>query len=74
MQDEPEAGAAETGREQGIRPFSARAEKALIASTQMALIPVTLLILAALGAFAYGIAVFIDGVRTVSDHPFPVGH
>ena len=59
MQDEPEAGAAETGREQGMRPFSARAERALIASMQMALIPVALLILAALGAFAYGIAVFI---------------
>ena len=57
-----------------MRPFSARAERALIASMQMALIPVALLILAALGAFAYGIAVFIDGVRTVSDHPFPVGH
>ena len=57
-----------------MRPISARAERALIASMHMALIPVALLILAALGAFAYGIAVFIDGVRTVSDHPFPVGH
>jgi len=39
-----------------------------------ALIPVAFLILAALGAFAYGIAVFVDSIRVVSDHPFPVGH
>ena len=57
-----------------MRPFSARTERALIASLRMALVPVAFLILAALGAFAYGIAVFVDGVRSVSDHPFPVGH
>jgi uncharacterized membrane protein YqhA len=74
MQDEPEAGSGETGRERDMRPFSARTERALIASLRMALIPVAFLILAALGAFAYGIAVFVDGVRSVSDHPFPVGH
>jgi uncharacterized membrane protein YqhA len=74
MQDEPAAGSGETRRDQDTRSFTARAERALITSLRLALIPVAFLILAGLGAFAYGIAVFVDGLRSVSDHPFPVGH
>jgi uncharacterized membrane protein YqhA len=40
----------------------------------LALIPVVVLVLAALGAFVYGTAVFVHSVRGIVDHPFPVGH
>jgi uncharacterized membrane protein YqhA len=36
-------------------------------------IPVVILLLAALGAFVYGIAFLIDGSRRIVDHPFPIG-
>jgi uncharacterized membrane protein YqhA len=52
----------------------ARAEQALAASLWLAVIPVVVLILAALGAFAYGTAVFVDAVGSIVRHPFPVGH
>ncbi len=37
-------------------------------------IPVAVLVLSAFGAFAYGIAVFIHGIDTISWHPFPAGN
>jgi uncharacterized membrane protein YqhA len=55
-------------------PLEARAERALAASLRLAFIPVVILLLAALGAFAYGTAVFIHSFRSIVDHPFPVGH
>jgi uncharacterized membrane protein YqhA len=51
-----------------------RVERSLGASLSLAIIPVAFLILAALGAFVYGAAVFVDSVRVISSHPFPVGH
>jgi uncharacterized membrane protein YqhA len=38
------------------------------------LIPVAFLALAGLGAFAYGIAVFIHSIDSIVSHPFPVTH
>jgi uncharacterized membrane protein YqhA len=49
-------------------------ERALAASLSLAIIPVAFLILAALGAFIYGAAVFVDSVIDIARHPFPVGH
>jgi uncharacterized membrane protein YqhA len=49
-------------------------ERLLIQSLRLAYIPVVILLLAALGAFFYGAVVFVDSVRKVSHHPFPVGH
>ena len=49
-------------------------ERSLGASLSLAIIPVAFLILAALGAFVYGAAVFVDSVRSIASHPFPVGH
>jgi uncharacterized membrane protein YqhA len=49
-------------------------ERVLVESLRLAYIPVAVLLLAALGAFVYGTAVFVDSVRRVVDHPFPVGH
>jgi uncharacterized membrane protein YqhA len=54
--------------------LAVRAERALAASLRLTVIPVAFLVLAALGAFAYGIAVFVHGIMTISDHPFPVRH
>jgi uncharacterized membrane protein YqhA len=54
--------------------MAVRAERALAASLRLTIIPVVFLVLAALGAFAYGIAVFVNGIMTIADHPFPVGH
>jgi uncharacterized membrane protein YqhA len=51
-----------------------RVERSLAASLSLAIVPVAFLILAALGAFVYGAAVFVDSVRTIARHPFPVGH
>jgi uncharacterized membrane protein YqhA len=36
-------------------------------------LPVVLLLLASLGAFVYGVALFIDSARRIVDHPFPIG-
>ncbi len=49
-----------------------RAERVLTASLRLTYLPVVFLILASLGAFAYGIAVFIHSVGSVASHPFPV--
>jgi uncharacterized membrane protein YqhA len=49
-------------------------ERALDLSRGLALIAVVVLLLAALGAFVYGAAVFVQGVRQVVADPFPVGN
>ena len=36
-------------------------------------LPVVLLLLASLGAFVYGVALFIDSTRRIVDHPSPIG-
>ena len=51
-----------------------RVERSLGGSLSLAIIPVAFLILAALGAFVYGAAVFVDSVERIASHPFPVGH
>jgi uncharacterized membrane protein YqhA len=61
-----------SGPTDGARP--PRIETALAGSFRLALIPVVVLVLAALGAFVYGTALFIHSVRGIVDHPFPVGH
>jgi uncharacterized membrane protein YqhA len=73
MQDESENMAEKTEPGQDARPVDTGAERPLIASLRLAIIPVVMLVLAALGAFAYGIAVFIYSVRSIAGHPFPVG-
>jgi uncharacterized membrane protein YqhA len=55
-------------------PAAERVERVLAASLGLAIIPVAFLALAALGAFAYGAAVFVDSVISIARHPFPVGH
>lgn len=35
-------------------------------------VPVAMLLLAALGTFVYGVAVFVDSTRQIVDHPFPI--
>ena len=64
------------GTDQGrsATPLEAGAERALAASLQLAFIPVVILLLAALGAFVYGTAVFVDAIHKIIEHPFPVGH
>ncbi len=59
------AGAAGRGEE--------AAQRALVASLRLVLVPVAVLVLSALGAFAYGAAEFVDLVRKAVEHPFPVG-
>jgi uncharacterized membrane protein YqhA len=51
-----------------------RVEQALVGSLWLAYIPVAFLLLAALGAFVYGVAVFINAFSGIVHHPFPVGH
>ncbi len=49
-------------------------ERVLAGSLRLAYIPVGVLLLAALGAFVYGTALFVHAVGQVVDHPFPVTH
>jgi uncharacterized membrane protein YqhA len=65
-----------TGPEPARRsgPAADRVERTLAASLSLAIIPVVFLALAALGAFVYGAAVFVDSVNSIARHPFPVGH
>jgi uncharacterized membrane protein YqhA len=55
-------------------PLEARVERALTGSLWLTILPVAILVLAALGAFVYGAAVFVHSVGTIASHPFPVGH
>jgi uncharacterized membrane protein YqhA len=73
MQEEPKSMPEETEPGPGKRPLDAEVERSLIASLRLAIIPVVMLVLAALGAFAYGVAVFIYAFRSIVRHPFPVG-
>jgi len=49
-------------------------EKVLVASLGLVMIPVVVLILAGLGAFLYGVVVFMHSAREIVVHPFPVGN
>jgi uncharacterized membrane protein YqhA len=72
---EPAEGAASrTARGRPGGTLEARAERVLTASLRLTYIPVAFLILAGVGAFAYGIAVFIHSIGTIVSHPFPVSH
>jgi uncharacterized membrane protein YqhA len=71
-QPEPMEPGPEPGRLAG--PAAERVERTLAASLALAIIPVVFLGLAALGAFVYGAAVFVDSVISIARHPFPVGH
>ena len=70
----------EPGAEGGGRPPAAGRrlrgglERGLELSRWLVLIAVVVLILSAAGAFAYGTAVFVNGVQAVVAHPFPVGN
>jgi uncharacterized membrane protein YqhA len=57
-----------------VPPAPARLERVLAGSLLLAYIPVAVLLLAALGAFVYGTAVFINSVDHIANHPFPVRH
>ena len=67
------------GDEATARPVSEErravdAERALALSLRLIYIPVVVLLLGALGAFVYAAFVFVDSVRHIVDHAFPVGH
>jgi uncharacterized membrane protein YqhA len=49
------------------------AELVLAKSRYAVVIPVVLLLLAALGTFVYGVVFLVDSVRRIVDHPFPIG-
>jgi uncharacterized membrane protein YqhA len=49
-------------------------EQLLAWSLRLAYIPVVVLLLAGLGAFVYGTALFVNSVGHVVDHPFPIRH
>jgi uncharacterized membrane protein YqhA len=49
-------------------------EWGLLVSRKMVLLPVLVLVLAAVGSFVYGTAVFIDTLVAVVRHPFPIGN
>ena len=60
--------------ERAVTRLEAVVERALASSVRLVVIPVVFLVLAALGAFVYGAAVFIDAIIEIGRHPFPVGH
>jgi len=74
MPEERESVAGDTEPPRYARRSSVRVEQALVGSLWLAYIPVAFLLLAALGAFVYGVAVFINAFSGIVHHPFPVGH
>jgi uncharacterized protein (TIGR00645 family) len=48
-------------------------ELVLESSRYVMAIPVVLLLLATLGTFVYGAVLFVDSVRLIVHHPFPIG-
>ena len=61
-------------RRRAASPLEAQVERALTGSLWLTIVPVVILVLAALGAFVYGGAVFVHAIDTIVRHPFPVGH
>jgi uncharacterized membrane protein YqhA len=49
-------------------------ERLLAWSLRLAYVPVAILLLAGLGAFVYGTALFVNSVGHIVNHPFPVHH
>jgi uncharacterized membrane protein YqhA len=75
MQTKPEGTEPETEPPpRAERPPGSGVERALAASLWLAIIPVVLLILGAIGAFAYAVALFVHSVNEIISHPFPVGN
>jgi len=74
MQDESGSTEPEPGPGRIAGPLEARTERVLAASLRLMVIPVAVLLLSGLGAFAYAIALFIHAVQSIVQHPFPVGH
>ena len=74
MPEDPESVAGDIEPPPYARRSSVRVEHALVGSLWLAYIPVVFLLLAALGAFVYGVAVFINAFSSIVHHPFPVGH
>ena len=63
---EPAAGDAAT-RDEAVERF-------LAWSLRLTYIPVAVLLLAGLGAFVYGTALFVNSVGHIVNHPFPIRH
>ena len=74
MQSEPEGEEAGGESKGNVSPGNIGLERVLATSLRLAYIPVTVLLLAALGAFVYGTYFFIHSVRAIVDRPVPVGH
>ncbi|HUZ27175.1 MAG TPA: YqhA family protein [Streptosporangiaceae bacterium] len=72
-QDEPGRAEPNAEADQLAGPVGAGVERSLAASLSLAVIPVVILLLAALGAFVYGAAVFVHSAVDIARHPFPVG-
>jgi uncharacterized membrane protein YqhA len=71
-----EPGGEEVSRDSrtNVMPGNVGLERVLAGSLRLAYIPVAVLLLAALGAFVYGTAVFIHSIDHIANHPFPVRH
>ena len=52
-------------------PLEARVERALTGSLWLTIVPVAILVLAALGAFVYGAAVFVYAIDNIARHLTP---
>jgi uncharacterized membrane protein YqhA len=74
MHGESESAELDAGSGRPVTPLEARTERALAASLRVTVIPVVFLLLGGLGAFAYGVAIFVDSFKSIVSHPFPVGH
>jgi uncharacterized membrane protein YqhA len=74
MQPKPESTAPEPGPPRADQPAGSGFQRALAGSLWLAIIPVVLLVLGAIGAFAYAVALFVHSASEVISHPFPVGN
>jgi uncharacterized membrane protein YqhA len=74
MESEPDGEATRPEPSPGQFRWDNAMERVLAGSLRLAYIPVVVLLLAGLGAFVYGTVFFVDSVRRIADHPFPVGH
>jgi uncharacterized protein (TIGR00645 family) len=72
MLNEPDGERAERESEPLAR--GEEVERILAWSLRLVYIPVVVLLLAGLGAFVYGTALFVHSVGHIADHPFPVRH
>jgi uncharacterized membrane protein YqhA len=63
----------DVGSANGTSELERLSEQSLVVTRYAVLLPIVLLLLSALGSFIYGAVFFVDAIRHIASHAFPIG-